>query len=170
MKALIVFASRHRATAEIAEAIGAALIDRGIDTDVLPVASLVDIGQYDAVIIGSAVYAGHVLSETRAFVDQNEALLRERPVWVFSSGPLSDLSSPKDEASQAVEIAEQLGARGHRVFAGKLERSDLNVVERVVTLVVGAKPGDYRDWQEVIDWGIEIAEALNATRGLSKTA
>ena len=39
-------------------------------------------------MIGSAAYVGHWLGDATSFVKQHRALLAERPVWLFSSGPI----------------------------------------------------------------------------------
>ena len=60
---LVVYASKHGSTAEIAEAIGSTLQDEGFDAEILPAAEAGDPASYDAVILGSAIYAGSWLKE-----------------------------------------------------------------------------------------------------------
>jgi menaquinone-dependent protoporphyrinogen oxidase len=43
---------------------------------------------YDAFVIGSGVYNAHWLKTAAELVRRNHDLLAERPVWLFSSGPL----------------------------------------------------------------------------------
>jgi len=45
---------------------------------------------FDAVVLGSAVYAGHWLKPARELVDRSRDALAARPVWLFSSGPIGD--------------------------------------------------------------------------------
>jgi deazaflavin-dependent oxidoreductase (nitroreductase family) len=47
-----------------------------------------DIIRYDADAIGSAVYFGSWLKEAVACVRDNQAIFKQRPPWLFSSGPL----------------------------------------------------------------------------------
>ena len=56
---LVTAASAHGATQEIAEAIAAALRRRGLDVALLTPDDVHDVEMYDAVVLGSAVYAGH---------------------------------------------------------------------------------------------------------------
>jgi menaquinone-dependent protoporphyrinogen oxidase len=58
MRVLITAATRHDATREIAEAIGAGLSERGIDAETRPIDEVTDLAGYDAVVLGSAVYMG----------------------------------------------------------------------------------------------------------------
>jgi menaquinone-dependent protoporphyrinogen oxidase len=162
MKVLVGYASKHHATQGIAEAIGAALSrEGGIEVEVQDLDNVVEIGGYDAFVLGSGVYAGHTLHEAEDFLRNNAQELRTKPIWLFSSGPIAK-PAPKDEAKQVVELAELVGARDHRVFGGKLDKADLNFAERTIFTLVRAKEGDYRDWENVISWAEGIAQELLA--------
>jgi len=165
-----VAASKHEATQEIAEAIGRGLGRQGIDVDVRPVEDVDDIGGYDAVIVGSAVYTGRWLEPAIRFVQANAAALQEIPVWAFSSGPIGD--PPRPAGQEAVRIDEMLamtGAREHRVFAGRLDRSRLGWGERAIARVFRAAEGDFRDWEAIEAWAQGIAEALRGPPGDSSS-
>lgn len=53
-------------------------------------------------------------------------------------------------------------AKEHRVFAGKLHKSRLSFPERVVVLAFRATDGDFRNWDAIATWALEIADALVA--------
>ena len=61
MKVLVTAASRHGSTAEIATIIAGILQASDIDAEVLPPEAVASVVDYDAVILGSAVYAGQWL-------------------------------------------------------------------------------------------------------------
>jgi menaquinone-dependent protoporphyrinogen oxidase len=88
MKVLVTYASRHGATAGIAERIAAGLRSAGLPTDLSPVTDVDDVTAYDAFVIGGAAYMFHWLKDATAFVKRHRARLADRPVWLFSSGPL----------------------------------------------------------------------------------
>src|SRR5207247_10963089 len=69
MKVLVTAASKHGATGEIAQAIGNRLTEYGFDTKVLPPGAVGTIEAYDAIVLGSAVYAGHWLEPARSWRD-----------------------------------------------------------------------------------------------------
>jgi menaquinone-dependent protoporphyrinogen oxidase len=52
------------------------------------------------------------------------------------------------------------GAKGHRLFAGKVDRHRLGFGERALLRAVGAKDGDYREWDAIAGWALAIASAL----------
>lgn len=167
MRILVAAASRHGSTREIAtelaKALRRALPDTGVD--LVPLTPGIDPDGYQAVVLGSGVYFGRWLAEARAAVDAHAEALRQRSVWLFSSGPVGDPSVPATEPTDAVEIAERIGARDHVVFPGALHRESLGLREKVTVGLVRAADGDYRDWPAVRDWTDQIAGALATPTG-----
>ena len=163
MKVLVTAASRHGATDEIAEAIGAALGEASVEADVRPVADVDSVEPYDAVVLGSAVYVGKWLDEAKAFANEHREALRARRVWLFSSGPLGEPPKPDEEPIDAAPMMETTGARGHRIFSGQLAKDRLSFGERAVVGLVRAPYGDYRNWPAIRAWAQEIAEQLRSS-------
>ena len=162
MTVLVAAASKHGATAEIAEAIGRALRESGVAADVRPVEQVDDLSAYAEVVLGSAVYVGRWLKPARRFAETHAYELTARPTWLFSSGPVGD--PPKPEAGQAVQIEPLMTktkARGHRLFAGKIDKGKLGFGERALTLALRVAEGDFRDWAEIATWARTIAEAIS---------
>lgn len=158
---LVLSASRHGATAEIAQAIADELAARGLEVTNARVDEVPPFPtDFDGFVLGSAVYAGHWVSELRHFVDEHRTLLSARPVWLFSSGPLGDMTDGVEEPGEVHRFAEELGAKGHKVFEGRLDRDDLNLVERAAVRFVHAPYGDFRDWEDIRTWADEIAAAF----------
>ena len=94
--------------------------------------------------------------------------LAERPVWLFSSGPVGDPTRKivQQMGADPVDLPDVLGktrAREHRVFAGKLEKRNLTIPQRAALLVMRGLEGYFRDWEAVEGWASEIAQALRTT-------
>jgi menaquinone-dependent protoporphyrinogen oxidase len=165
---LVTAASRAGATLEIAEAVAARLRHHGFAVTVAAPDGVADIRPYGGVIVGSAVYRGRWLAGARDFVTRHRAALGQRPVWLFSSGPVGD---PKSRLGRAMAVdpidlpalLEQTNARDHRRFPGKLARADLGWSQRIVLRLVPRLEGDRRDWSAVEAWADEIAAALAHT-------
>lgn len=160
---LVAYASRHEATREIAAAIAERLAHHGLPAEACDVADVADLSAYGPVVLGSAVYIGRWLRPARDFADAHADGLRERPVWLFSSGPIGD--PPKPEADAAVDlesIIEATGAIEHQLFAGRLDKGDLGLRERMVIKAVGAPEGDFRDWDQVRAFADRVAATLAA--------
>jgi menaquinone-dependent protoporphyrinogen oxidase len=162
MRVLVTAASRYGATAGIAEAIGRRLEDDRFEVDVVPIEEVEGVEGYDTVVLGSGVYAGRWLRPARRFVDEHASELASKETWLFSSGPIGD--PPKPEGDAAVKLGDlvtKTGAREHRVFAGKLDKSRMTFADRAIVTAVRSPEGDFRDWEEIAEWADEIAAALN---------
>ena len=155
-------ASRYGATGEIAQAIGEVFTERGWDAVVVTPEQVQGIDSFDAVVLGSAVYAGHWLKPARELVDRSRKALAARPVWLFSSGPIGDPPKPKDDPVDAAAMIELTAARGHQVFAGKLDRGVLGLAEKAIAIALRAPYGDFREWDAIAAWASEISTALRS--------
>ena len=161
MRILVTAASKYGATAGIAEAIGRTLEDESHEVDVLPVEEVSDLERYDSVVLGSGVYAGHWLRSARRFADEHADELSEKQTWLFSSGPIGDPPKPEGEAAVKLgEIPERTHANGHRVFAGKIDKSRMTFGDKAIVTAVRSPEGDFRDWEAVQEWAGQIAKAL----------
>ena len=161
MRVLVTAASRHGATAEIATMIGQALTDAGLVNEVKPLAGLEGVAGYNAVVLGSSVYMGRWMPEATEFVQRHTIELRARPAWLFSSGPVgSPDPKPEGDPTGIAELAASIKARGHRTFAGRLDRGRLGIGERLVVGAVRAPDGDFRDLEAIRAWAHEIAAQL----------
>jgi menaquinone-dependent protoporphyrinogen oxidase len=162
MRVLVTAASRHGSTAEIATELGKALRGAlpGVGVDVVPLTRVASFTDYDAVVLGSAVYFGRWLEEARWQVTAHVEALRHRSVWLFSSGPVGDPAVPETESADAAELAAAVGAREHVVFPGALQRELLGIRERIAVGFVRAPDGDYRNWPAVRAWADRIAAEL----------
>jgi menaquinone-dependent protoporphyrinogen oxidase len=161
MKVLVAIASRHDATRGIAEVIADELVTSGLEVDLRDADAVEDIADYQAAVVGSAVYTGGWLAEARHLVDFNGPALRKVPVWLFSSGPIgTDDTKTLDDLPEVQELMKATGAREHRVFAGRLDKRNLDVAERLVSKVVDAPEGDFRDLGAIIEWAGSIASSL----------
>jgi menaquinone-dependent protoporphyrinogen oxidase len=161
MRILITAASKHGATSEIAELIASTLSEHGHEADVRPPERVEGLAGYDAAVIGSAVYAGNWMAPAKALLEQHADALRTLPLWLFSSGPVGAPElKPEGDPNGIPELVEALGARGHRVFAGRIDKKLLSLPERAIVRAVRAQEGDFRDWTEIYDWAASVALEL----------
>lgn len=162
-RVLVVVASKHGATSEIAAALARTLADSevgraaGLTAVSLPAEQQPDPTAYDAVVLGSAVYVGRWLAPARQYAARHAGELRSRPVWLFSSGPIGEPPFPPEDPHDAGPLTRLTGAHSHRVFPGRLEKSRLSFGERAMVTAMRAPVGDFRDWAAVRVWGDEIA-------------
>ncbi len=189
-RALIVHASRHGATAGIAERIGEVLRGEGIDAVVEPAAKAPDPFGFDACVVGGAVYMGSWLKDGVEYLERYTQTLSAMPVWLFSSGPLpgstaggprKDGGADTDPLTSALGPAEGPGSGGrkrilalsaaihvreHRVFRGAFDPKDppRAMSERLVRMMPSAggllPAGDFRQWDVIDAWAREVAAAI----------
>jgi menaquinone-dependent protoporphyrinogen oxidase len=159
-RVLVSAGSKHGATQEIAERIGEVLRERGHDVDVAAPEEVVGLGRYEAVILGSAVYAGHWTASALELAARVSERKENLATWLFSSGPIGDPPKPEEDPVDVSEIFESTGARAHHVFSGKIDKSKLSFGEKAILIAVRAPEGDFRDWDEIESWANEIADQL----------
>jgi menaquinone-dependent protoporphyrinogen oxidase len=159
-RVLVSAGSKHGATAEIADRIGRTLGNRGFEVTVSRPDEVDDVSGYDAVILGSAVYAGHWVASAKELAELVAAASPPIPTWLFSSGPVGDPPKPDETPVDVAAVAGATSARDHRVFSGKIDKSKLSFGEKAILVAVRAPEGDFRDWDEIEAWAEEIAEKL----------
>jgi menaquinone-dependent protoporphyrinogen oxidase len=169
LRVLVSAASGHGSTTEIARVIGHTLDNDHVAVDMIPPAAVDSIADYDAVILGSAVYMGHWLAPARDFAIRFRDPLAARPLWLFSSGPVGDHSGKliepmEQEPADVTRIRQDIHVRDHRMFAGKLNPPALGVTQRASLLMFHGMRGDFRDWTAITRWADSIAADLAARK------
>jgi menaquinone-dependent protoporphyrinogen oxidase len=160
-RVLVAYGSKRGATAEIAEWIGTALRDAGLEADVRPARGATPASSYDAVIVGGALYAGRWHRDATRFVRRYRSRLLHLPVWLFSSGPL-DRTAKEGELPPVAGVAKaagRIGAQGQVTFGGRLSADADGFIASKIAQRQG---GDYRDRDNVRAWAAGIAEELKA--------
>ena len=94
-------------------------------------------------------------------MERHELALRDRTVFLFSSGPIGDPPRPLEDPAEVASIDEATMALDHRVFAGRLTESELGAGERLIIKMVRAPFGDFRSWDDITDWATAIASFVN---------
>ena len=121
MKVLVTAASKNGATDAIAHAIAEALAERGLDVTVAPPEHAGSIEDFDAVVLGSAVYTGHWLEPAKKLThrlskedfqfaldeaDLHRAALEVRPALRDVDRVLLEAEHLTVEAARGVEVAD----------------------------------------------------------------
>jgi menaquinone-dependent protoporphyrinogen oxidase len=163
MRILVAVASKHGSTREIAETIAQELQSQGLSVDLLSAETVVQVSNYDAVVFGSAIYAGNWLPEAKRFAEAFRTQLSKVPFWLFSSGPIgAEDPKPHDDPNLLAAPLGGVKPREHHVFVGKLDPGTLGLGERLIVKAFKSPTGDFRNWEEIREWGRSIAVTLLA--------
>lgn len=165
MTVLLSAASKHGGTIRIAETIADALRGAGLEVEMVEPERVGDVSRYDAVVLGSAIYMGQWLRSAKELVRRQDAALRDRPLWLFSSGPLGEPLTPAEVPQEVADLARLLGARDHHLFGGRLDRSRLGLAEKAILAMVKAPEGDFQPLDEVRAWAAGIAASIAGETG-----
>ncbi len=168
---LVTYGTNHGSTAEIATRIGERFTNAGFDTDVLHANLGIDVSKYDALIVGSPMYASQWLAEPTLIIAANYERLNTTSIALFSVGMI-DVKHPGklreehdawiDKAFKQENISLNVVATG--TFDGTYWRSNFPLWMRMIDSVVRVTPeGDYRKWDQIEQWADETAQTLKRT-------
>lgn len=157
---LVTYGTTNGSTAQIAETIADVLRKDGLTVEALPAQSVTSVASYDAVVVGGGLYAGRWQKHARRFVHRHRRALAERPLWLFSSGPLDASASERDipPVAGVKKATVELDAREHVTFGGCLEEGAKGWVARMI--LRNGKGGDFRDFTAIESWAAHVADEL----------
>lgn len=157
-RVLVAYASKCGATAAAAEYIGRQLCERGCQVDTRRARNVADIGAYQAVILGGAVYMGGLLGEASSFAAKFQADLADTPTALFNMGLTMKEDSPgnlREALAYLDPLREYVEPLAVGAFAGRIDLDTLPPLYRAFaqadTEGILAE-GDYRDWDVLRDW------------------
>jgi menaquinone-dependent protoporphyrinogen oxidase len=162
LSVLVTYGTKNGGTAGIADTIGQALRSLGLDVDVRDATQPQDTTGYAAVVLGGALYMHRWHKDAARFARRHRKELADKPVWLFSSGPLDNSAAERDIApvGAARWARTALRARQHRTFGGVLdEGAKGRIAHRMVANGAG---GDFRDQDQITAWATEIGTELLA--------
>ena len=160
-KILVAYASRYGSTAEVAGVIGGVLCEEGFDVEVRSVKDVKDVGAYQAVIISSALRIFRLLPEAIRFARKYRSVLAGIPTAYFATGLMVTDATPENlRKAEAMldplkEIKEPVATA---LFPGRLKTARLEQPWRFYFRRISRMDeGDYRDWDAVKKWAVELA-------------
>jgi menaquinone-dependent protoporphyrinogen oxidase len=160
-RVLVTYASKYGSTGGVADAIGKELCAKGVNADVVLIKNVSNVGSYQGVVIGSAIYMGKWMSEAIDFVNKNQDILRQMPVVYFLV--CMTLSQPTEEKRAQVlsymdpilKAVPKIKPVGIGTFAGALDYSNLSWLNKKILKSKGTPEGDFRDWNAIRSWARE---------------
>jgi menaquinone-dependent protoporphyrinogen oxidase len=162
MTVLVAYASALGSTREIAQHVAARMAVALGEVECRSVEEIESVAGYEAVVIGSAIH-----NQALLFLTTHAPELAERPVWAFSVGMsdgLPKLFRERGAALQQQRLEEtqfqEVQLRGHSVFSGVYQASQLSAPLRGLFRLAGGRFGDLRDWAAVDAWTDQVTAEL----------
>jgi menaquinone-dependent protoporphyrinogen oxidase len=158
---LVGYGTKMGGTSGIAERIGEVLAERGHDVTVREAGKARLKDGYDAVVVGSSLYAGMWRSPAKRLVRQLAKTDPKLPVWLFHSGPLGEeeADSPQKFPGWLEAIEADLDLRGKTTFGGVLGPDAKGFIAKA--MLRNGLGGDFRDMEAIAAWAAGIADALS---------
>lgn len=159
-KVLVAYGTTNGSTAEIAEAVAAVLTKEGCAAQALPARTVAGVTDYDAVVVGGGLYAGRWHKDARRFLRRHRVALADRPLWLFSSGPLDPSAGERDipPVPGLRRAMTRLDAREHVTFGGCLREGAKGRIAKMI--LRSGKGGDFRDFDRIEEWAAKLADDL----------
>ena len=171
---LLVHASRHGHTTEIARRIGGALEREGLRVVLRPASDDPAPLDYDGVIVGASIHAGSYQREIVEWAARHRAVLAQRPSAFFSSCLTVADGKPESWATARGYVdafVEKTGWTPDRAvtFAGALQYREYGFLTRLAIRQMMRKGGhptdtsrdyDFTDWDAVETFAHEFARRL----------
>ena len=195
LRVLLVCATRHGSTLEVADAVAEELRAAGHEVDQRLAAEAPGPAGYNAVVVGGPMIMGWHRRAVR-YVKKHRGALERLPTALFiTAASLTETGetdiqdvpivqdpwlakAPRDAAKlrykerhalpqhylgAVLKKAAPVRPRSVAFLAGSLDLTTMNLFEKAfVLLVVGATPGDGRNWKVIREWGAGLGEVLRA--------
>ncbi|MEM9950546.1 MAG: flavodoxin domain-containing protein [Chloroflexota bacterium] len=170
-KILVTYATRAGSTQGIAEAIARTLQAQNFAVTLQAMQDVHDLSAYDAVIAGSAIRYDKWLPEATQFVERHQATLSQKAFAPFVVCLAMASQNPKRREKAIVTASNYLSpiralvpTISEGLFAGVLDLSKLSLMPRIIFSTVTTlglfKEGDYRDWDAIEQWTLDLSSRL----------
>lgn len=162
-RVLVAYATRAGSTAGVAAAIGETLTAHGFAVDVASVTERPPVGDYQAVVIGSAVQGGRWLPEAVEFARANAQALGRLPVALFCVHimNLGDNDKSRSKRVAYLDAVRPLLPHADEAYhAGMVDPARQPAVAVWFNRLFKIVPmGDSRDWDAIRGWAESLWSA-----------
>ncbi|GAP20269.1 flavodoxin domain-containing protein [Leptolinea tardivitalis] len=169
-KILVTYSTKYGSTEEVAETIARILKEKYFTIDFMKVKEVSNLNGYDAIILGTPIYAGSFLSETRKFLTQFKESIEIIPTVLFILGPLGN--SPQEMRGVKAQLSTNLGKFPWfkptviKIFSGALDLKKLRFPDSLIKLYRSTpqnkmQSSDARDWKEIQAWAGSLPDLFH---------
>ena len=132
MKTAIIFSSKHGTTAKVAEILAEKLGKEDINLYNLKNEKCPSLSDYDAIILGTAIYAGNPMKNSKLFARKNIEILKTKKIGLFICGmdPGEEKHLEEMKASYPAPLLEHATVKYY--LGGEFIFEDMNPMERFI--------------------------------------
>jgi menaquinone-dependent protoporphyrinogen IX oxidase len=189
-KVLVTYTTNSGSTREVAEAVATGLTTERISTEVRHIDEVRDLASYGAIVVGGPMILGWHRGAVNFLKKHQKALGRIPVAYFFTAMSLTTTRESQLEGvpiyidpglgkcPQISSFRERYATVKHYLgpvlkqtpqirpvsaafFAGKMDYSRLNWTQSLfVKLIVGARPGDRRNWNAIQEWATSLHTPL----------
>jgi menaquinone-dependent protoporphyrinogen oxidase len=163
---LVVYASKHGSTEEVARAIARRVEEAGPAVHVASARALDgSIGDVRAVVLGGSLYTGRLHRDARRFLDRHRAELAVVPFAMFAMGPRTtsdkDMAGARAQLHHALLHTPELQPQPVAIFGGVLDPAKLHFPFNRMPA------SDARDWHAIDGFADEVIARLTAPEAVT---
>lgn len=164
-RVLVAYASKAGSTAEVADVIARKLADAGLAVDLRRAGQVRSVDDYRAVVVGSAIRAGHWLGDASEFVKAHKQALAARKTGFFTLCMTLQEDTPANRekvAGYLKPVREVHEPDWIESFGGRMEYRRLALGPRLIAKAMKVREGDFRDWNAIGSWADRLVREISA--------
>jgi menaquinone-dependent protoporphyrinogen oxidase len=156
---LVAYATRYGSTQEVAEAVGKALRERGLDVELLAASKVRSLDAYRAVVLGAPLYMFHWHADAHHFLSRHRKALTlpgGLRLAIFALGPWhadpKELQDARGQLDKELAKYAWLAPAAVEVFGGKFDPARLDFPYNLIGPLKQMPASDVRDWTAIGAW------------------
>ena len=165
MKGLVAYATITGTATDVANIIGARLMEKGHQVEVKKAAEVKNIDGYDFIVAGSGIRVGKTYKPFDVFVQKFGEKLKAIPtaLFVVCLGMKDDTCENRDTTMKALEKQMAIAPKSVGLFAGALDNKKIGPIFAAIMrkMAKGEDPqGDFKDIGKIKAWTDEFSSKL----------
>ena len=163
---LVTWATRYGSTEEVAHAIADDLLQQKFAVTAQPMCEVGSLDRYQAVVMGFALYIGRIHKDARRFLVSHQGQLMQRPVALFTLGPVH--AEEKEFAEARKQFDKELAKFpwfspvARQVIGGRFDPQKMRFPFTFLPVLRNVPASDARDWDAIHAWAGNLPPALVA--------
>ena len=165
-KILLVSSGWSGSSESVAQEIAGLLREAGYTVDVSTARKAPKPEGYQALVVGTAIHMGQVHPDVKAYLHKHEAAISALPTayFVVCLTMKDDTEENRRTVNGYLDVVRKetpaITPASIGLFAGSLIYAKLSLPLRIILKMAKLEEGDYRDWDEIRRWSVELPEKL----------